>query len=44
MYQYIHLKASNGVCCYVNNIFVGTSIKNRIAPESARGADKIVHL
>lgn len=44
MYQYINLEASNSVCCYVNNIFVETSIKKRIEPEYARGTNKIVHL
>jgi len=44
MYQYINLKANNSVCCYINNIFVEISIKKRIAPESTRGTNKIVHL
>ena len=44
MYQCINLKVSNSVCCYVNNIFVETSIKKRVAPESSRGTNKIVHL
>jgi len=40
VYQYINLKASNIVCCYVNIIYVETSSKKCIAPESAKGKGK----